>query len=495
MSDVIDIHNAGPADLERAAAAAARDFDAYRSTTPAQRAAFLHRIASEIDALGDALVQQVTAETGIPVARATGELARTTGQLRLFASVVRAGEWTQARLDTPDPQRTPLPKPDLRQRSVPLGPVAVFAASNFPLAFSVAGGDTASALAAGAPVIVKAHPAHPRTSRLVGDAVRRAVAAENLPEGTFSVLLSSGPEIGVSLVQDPRIGAVGFTGSRRAGLALVATAAARPVPIPVFAEMSSVNPVFVLPGALAERAALIGRDLVASMLTGVGQLCTSPGLVFVADTADADTFLAAAADAVSTGPTGPMLTTGIAQAFGEHSARAAAVDGVQILAHGESSTQPCGGRPQLLMTTADRFLAEPVLAEEVFGPSSLIVRTPVDRFADVVAGLEGQLTATVHAAADDHPQARELVRRLELVAGRLVFNGWPTGVEVGHATVHGGPHPATSAASTTSVGSRAIERFLRPVAYQNLPEELFPEEIQKANVWSVPQRVDGKLLT
>ena len=488
-------HEAGPADVDRATALAWRDFDAYRSTTPERRAAFLDAIATEIEALGETLVQRVTAETGIPAARATGELARTTNQLRLFAAVVRAGDWTQARLDTPDPARTPLPKPDLRQRSVPLGPVAVFGASNFPLAFSVAGGDTASALAAGAPVIVKAHPGHPGTSELVGRAVRRAVVAQDLPEGTFSLLMSSGPEVGVRLVEDPRIAAVGFTGSRRGGLALAAVAAARPVPIPVFAEMSSVNPVFVLPAALADRADAIGRDFVGSVLTGVGQMCTSPGLVFVADTPDADAFIENAAQALGAGATGPMLSSGISGAFREGSARAAAVAGVQTVAQGPEAASACGGRSQLLVTTVDRFLAEPTLADEVFGPSSLIVRTPVDQFDAVIGSLEGQLTASVHAEAADHPLAAALVRRLELIAGRVVFNGWPTGVEVGHATVHGGPFPATSAPSTTSVGSRAIERFLRPVAYQNLPEELFPEEIRRDNPWGVPQRVDGKLLT
>ncbi|MDF2823073.1 MAG: NAD-dependent aldehyde dehydrogenase [Mycobacterium sp.] len=485
-------HDAGPGDVDRAAALARRDFDAYRRTTLSDRAAFLERIADEITSLGDTLIERVTAETGIPAARAGGELARTTGQLRLFASVVRDGRWTQARLDTPDPGRTPLPKPDLRQRSVPVGPVAVFGASNFPLAFSVAGGDTASALAAGAPVIVKAHPGHPGTSELVGRAIRNAVVAQGLPEGTFSLLISSGTEVGISLVNDPRIAAVGFTGSRQGGLALVAAAAARPVPIPVFAEMSSVNPVFVLPGALSDRAESIGHDFVASVLTGVGQLCTSPGLVFVADTADADAFIAAAAATLSDADTGPMLHTGIATTFRDTSGRAAGTAGVDTVARGPQPGSACNAQTQLLVTDVDRFLSEPALAEEVFGPSSLIVRTPTDRFADVIAALEGQLTASVHAAPADHPLAAQLIDGLEMIAGRVVFNGWPTGVEVGHATVHGGPYPATSAPSTTSVGSRAIERFLRPVAYQNLPEELVPAEIRRSNPLGVPQLIDGR---
>jgi NADP-dependent aldehyde dehydrogenase len=439
------------------------------------------------------LIERVNAETGIPAVRAAGEAARTINQLRLFASVVRSGEAAQARLDTPDPARVPLPKPDLRQRSVPVGPVAVFAASNFPLAFSVAGGDTASALAAGAPVIVKAHPGHPGTSELVGRAIRNALVAQSLPEGTFSMLISSGVEAGVRLVSDPRIRAVGFTGSRQGGLALCSIAAKRPVPIPVFAEMSSVNPVFLLPQALAERGAALGRDFAASAATGVGQLCTSPGLVFVPESADADEFISAATEAISGSATLPLLNEGIAGAFRDHSERAAGIAGVQVIARGSAPSTSCGVQAQLLLTTVDRFLAEPVLSDEVFGPSSLVVRTPVECFAAVVDALEGQLTASVHAAPADYPIAVELIRSLEPVVGRIVFNGWPTGVEVGHATVHGGPFPATSAPSTTSVGSRAIERFLRPVAYQGFPEELLPPEVRRDNPLGVPQRVDGRL--
>jgi NADP-dependent aldehyde dehydrogenase len=486
-------HDAGPADVDRAAALAWQAFERYRHTSPAERAAFLETIAAEIDALGDTLTDRVTAETGIPTARAKGESARTTGQLRLFADVLREGSWAQARLDTPDPDRAPLPKPDLRQRSIPVGPVAVFAASNFPLAFSVAGGDTASALAAGAPVIVKAHPGHPGTSELVGRAIGRAVATHGLPEGTFSLLISSGIDVGISLVSDPRIQAVGFTGSRRAGLALTATAAARPVPIPVYAEMSSINPVFVFPGALEDRAEQLGRDFVASMLTGIGQLCTSPGVVFVADGPDADVFIDSAAAALADAPGGPLLNAGIATAFTDGARRAAQTPGVQQVTAGGSDASACAGAAQLLVTTAEDYLRHAALADEVFGPSSVLVRTRPDRFTDIVDSLDGQLTATVHATAEDHSQVGSLIPRLELIAGRLVFNGWPTGVEVGHATVHGGPFPATSAPSTTSVGSRAIERFLRPVAYQNFPEDLVPSEIRRDNPLGIPQRVDGHL--
>ncbi|MFC8047089.1 aldehyde dehydrogenase (NADP(+)) [Nocardia sp. NPDC057353] len=481
------------ADVARAAELAHAAFRGYRRTGFEQRAAFLEAIAAELEALGDTLVERVIAETGLPEPRVRGELGRTTGQLRLFAAVVREGSWTGARLDTPDPARSPLPKPDLRQRRVPLGPVAVFAASNFPLAFSVAGGDTASALAAGAPVVVKAHPAHPGTSELVGRAVRNAVRANDLPEGTFS-LVHGGVEPGLALVRHPRIAAVGFTGSRQGGLALVAAAAARPVPIPVFAEMSSVNPVFVLPGALAERGAQLGAEFVASLTTGVGQLCTSPGLVFLADGPGADEFVAAASAAVGGAAAAPMLNAGIAAAFTGGVQRLTGSAGVTVAASGAGASATCTGVPHLFVTDAERFAADPALRDEVFGPSSIVVRVAdADRLPALAAELEGQLTATVHAAAGDRERAAALLEELELIAGRVLFDGWPTGVEVGHAIVHGGPFPATSAPATTSVGSLAIERFLRPVAYQNVPDALLADEIRAANPLGIPRRVDGSL--
>jgi NADP-dependent aldehyde dehydrogenase len=484
---------ADDATVARAAELAAAAFESYRHTGFGARAAFLDSIAREIEALGDVLVDRVIAETGLPEARVRSEIGRTTGQLRLFAEVVREGSWTGARWDRPDPQRSPLPKPDLRQRRIPLGPVAVFAASNFPLAFSVAGGDTASALAAGAPVVVKAHPAHPGTSELVGRAVRAAVRAHDLPEGTFS-LIHGGVDTGSALVRDPRIRAVAFTGSRRAGLALVAAAAARPVPIPVFAEMSSVNPVFVLPGALAERGAQLGAEFVASLTTGVGQLCTSPGLVFLADGPGADDFVDAASAAVTAVSGAPMLNAGIASAFATGVRRLADAEAVRTVATGTDPGAVCTGVPQLFVTTGERFLADRELQEEVFGPASIVVRmTGEEQFAALVDELEGQLTATVHAAPSDRGLAAALLGKLELIAGRVLFDGWPTGVEVGHAVVHGGPFPATSAPATTSVGSRAIERFLRPVAYQNVPDDLLAAEIRADNPLGIWRRVDGAI--
>lgn len=486
-----EYREAGTTTVARAAAAAGKAFAAYRTTDFARRAAFLDSIAAEIENLGDALAQRAIAETGLPEARIRGEIARTTGQLRLFADVVREGSWTGARLDRPDPARTPLPKPDLRQRRIPLGPVAVFAASNFPLAFSVAGGDTASALAAGAPVVVKAHPSHPGTSELVARAVLAAVRAHDLPAATFA-LVHGGVETGLALVRDPHIRAVGFTGSRQGGLALAAAAAARPVPIPVFAEMSSVNPVFVLPGALAEHGARLGAEFVASLTTGVGQLCTSPGLVFLADGPGADEFVAAATEAIGSVAGAPMLNPGIAASFASGVERLSGSAGVRLAATGTPGTTSCSGDPHLFVTTAESFRAARELQDEVFGPSSIIVRAADTAELLALAGeLEGQLTATVHASDADLETARPLLGELELIAGRVLFDGWPTGVEVGHAVVHGGPFPATTAPATTSVGTRAIERFLRPVSYQNVPEELLADEIRTENPLGIWRRVDG----
>lgn len=489
-------HDLDVADVGEAAELAAAAFDDYRHTTVDQRAAFLESIAAEVEALGDELIDRVTRETGIPTARVTGELARTVNQLRMFADVLREGSWLQARVDAPDPTRTPLPKPDLRQRSVPLGPVAVFAASNFPLAFSVAGGDTASALAAGAPVIVKAHPSHPGTSELVGRAVRRAVSAHQLPQGTFSLLISASHTVGLALVTDPRVKAVGFTGSRVGGLAVVAAAAARETPIPVYAEMSSVNPVFILPAALASHAEQLGTDYIASVNTGAGQLCTSPGLVFVADTDDADVFIAAASRAVNSSDSAPMLNPGISTAFSRAVSRLAESPGIDNVAQGATdSAISCPARTHLFVTSAEQFIAQPDLSDEVFGPCSLIVKVPATQLLSIAGHLDGQLTATVHAGPGDDALTRPLLDKLELTAGRIVFNGWPTGVEVGHAVIHGGPFPATSAPATTSVGSRAIERFLRPVAYQNVPEALLPADLRDENEHHIPRRLDGVITT
>jgi 2,5-dioxopentanoate dehydrogenase len=484
---------ASPADLERACALAGAAFDAFRETSPEQRATFLETIASAILELGDALIERAVAETGLPRGRIEGERGRTMGQLRLFAEVVRDGSWLDARVDPAQPGRMPLPRSDLRLRNIGVGPVAVFGASNFPLAFSVAGGDTASALAAGCPVVVKAHPAHPGTSELVGQAVRSAVAACDLPEGVFSLLFGTGNWLGGALVADPRIKAVGFTGSRGGGLALVGIAAARQEPIPVYAEMSSINPVILLPGALAARGAAIGKGFVGSLTLGAGQFCTNPGLVLALAGSDLDAFVQAAADAMAPVPAATMLTPGIYQAYQTGVQRLGEQAGVEQVARGGIANGANRGQAALFMTDAENFLATETSRQEVFGASSLLVRCrDLDTLRDLVEQLEGQLTITLQMDAADLDAARALLPTLERRAGRILVNGWPTGVEVGHAMVHGGPFPATSDGRTTSVGTLAIRRFLRPVCYQDLPDALLPASLREANPLGVPRLTDGK---
>ncbi|MCV7422313.1 aldehyde dehydrogenase (NADP(+)) [Mycobacterium yunnanensis] len=478
--------------VEQACAAAAAAFGEYRATTSERRAAFLERIADDLDAARDALVDRATAESGLPRARITGEVGRTTGQLRLFAAVLREGSWNGARIDPALPDREPLPRPDIRQRAVPLGPVAVFGASNFPLAFSVAGGDTASALAAGCPVVVKAHDAHPGTSELVGRVIADAVASSGMPAGTFSMLFGSGPGLGTALVTDPRIKAVGFTGSRTAGMALVAAAAARPEPIPVYAEMSSINPVFLLNGALASRATELGKAFVTSLTMGSGQFCTNPGLVVAVDGPNLDAFVAAAKDALGQAQATPMLTPTIAANYARGVATFDA--DADLVVRGAPGDERTTCQAALFSTDAATFRGSAALQAEVFGASSIVVRCKDDaEMTSLVGDLEGQLTATLHVDDTDHDHAAELLELLELKAGRILFNGWPTGVEVCHAMVHGGPSPATSDSRTTSVGGRAIERFLRPVAYQNVPKSLLPSPIADGNPDGLWRRVDGHL--
>lgn len=484
----------GPGEVAEACTAAAEAFDAYRATTPEQRADFLEGIATAMEARKDAIIERAVLESGLPLGRETGEFGRTTGQLRLFAAVVRQGDHLEARIDPALPDREPLPRPDLRQRQVPLGPVAVFGASNFPLAFSTAGGDTASALAAGCPVVYKAHNAHPGATALVAEAIAEAVSKAGLPGGVFSVVYGSGNEVGQALVADPHISAVGFTGSRAGGLALIRTAAARPVPIPVYAEMSSVNPVFVLPGALAADAAGLGSAYAGSLALGSGQFCTNPGIVFVPAGPDGDVFLRAAADAVSTTSGQTMLTPGIASAYAEGSTRLRDTDGVDVAAEGTVGDGPHAPAPGLLTTTATVFDRTPALQDEVFGAVSLVVRyESPEELTAMASDIEGQLTATIQYAPGDESEARALIPVLERKVGRILFNGWPTGVEVGHAMVHGGPFPATSDPRTTSVGTLAIYRFQRPVSYQDVPAELLPAAVADDNPWGVAQRLDGTL--
>ncbi|WP_300627073.1 aldehyde dehydrogenase (NADP(+)) [Pseudomonas sp.] len=477
--------------VEQACALAWSAFDAYRETSLAARATFLETIADNIEALGDALIERAVAETGLPRARIQGERGRTCGQLRTFARTVRLGEWLDVRVDTAQPQRQPLPRADLRQRHIPLGPVAVFGASNFPLAFSVAGGDTASALAAGCPVIVKAHGAHPGTSEWVGRAIAKAVQRCGLPDGVFSLLYDTGYEVGTALVTDPRIMAVGFTGSRRGGVAVCQAAQARPEPIPVYAEMSSINPVYLFAAALQARGDALAEDFVASLTQGAGQFCTNPGLVIAVQSAALDRFINTASDALRRSPAQTMLSPGIFNAF--ESGVGSLAKHARIAAKGMSASGPNQGQAHLFVTQAQAFLDNPHLQAEVFGAASLVVEcSDAEQVRRVSEHLEGQLTATLHLDEPDLPQAHALLPVLERKAGRLLVNGWPTGVEVCDAMVHGGPFPATSDARSTSVGTAAILRFLRPVCYQDFPDGLLPTALQHGNPLLLRRLLDGR---
>jgi alpha-ketoglutaric semialdehyde dehydrogenase len=479
------------ADVDQACALAEAAFQSYGATAPLQRAAFLEAIAQNLGHLGETLVARAMAESGLPRMRVEGELGRTMGQLRLFASVLRDGAYLDIRIDPALADRTP-PRSDLRLMNRPLGPVVVFGASNFPLAFSVAGGDTASALAAGCPVVVKGHSAHPGTSELVGRAIQQAVASCGLPEGTFSLLFGSGTEIGGALVADARVQAVGFTGSRSGGLALVGIAQARSQPIPVYAEMSSINPVLLLPGALAERGEAIGKGFAGALTLGAGQFCTNPGLLLAIEGPHIADFIAGAAGALGQMAAATMLTPGIHRAYRNGVAALSANARVNQVAAG-APAEGLTSHAALFETSGADFLADHALREEVFGAASLLVRCADEaQLRAVIAALEGQLTIAVHADHADMALAASLLPELQRKAGRVLFGGFGTGVEVCDAMVHGGPFPSTSDGRSTSVGSLAIARFLRPVCYQDVPDALLPPEVQAANPLGLPRRVNGQ---
>ncbi len=468
-------HSASRAEVDEAAKLAHDAFASYSQTTGAERGRFLRRIAENVEALGDELIARANQETALPEPRLRTETARTCNQLRLFAGVVEEGSWIDARIDHGDPDRKPLPKPDIRSMFRPIGPVVVFGASNFPLAFSVAGGDTASALAAGCPVIVKAHPAHPGTSELVGVAISEAVRSCGLSEGTFSLLYDAGNDVALALVKHPLIKAGGFTGSRAGGRALFDAAVSRPDPIPFYAEMSSVNPVIILPSALHDQTA---TGLHASVTLGAGQFCTNPGLILLSENAEG--FINKLGDLMTNTPEQTMLTPAITANY---------KNGVSSRTD-HAGVQTVGGA--LFKTNSAEFLASPELACELFGPSTLVV-TYTDRaqLLELINSLEGQLTATIHGSEEDLLEYSDVVRLLETKAGRLVFNGFPTGVEVGHAMVHGGPYPATSDGRHTSVGTRAIYRFARQVCFQDFPNNALPAELREENPLAIRRMVDG----
>jgi NADP-dependent aldehyde dehydrogenase len=463
---------------------AAQAFQIYRKKSGAEIAAFLEQAATEIENLGDALIERAHLETALPTARLIGERGRTCNQLRLFATVAREGSWVDARIDTENT--------DIRHINIPLGVVAVFGASNFPLAFSTAGGDTASALAAGCPVVVKGHPAHPGTADLVAKAVIIAAQKTGMPEGVFSLVQGNTFNIGEQLVKHPSIKAVGFTGSFHGGMAIQQYANERAEPIPVFAEMGSTNPVFILPNALNEHAEAIAEGLAASVNLGVGQFCTNPGLTFINEGENTQRFKEVLAEKIAATAASTMLTEGIKNAYDkgivELSKKA------ETLASGQEATAPNQAISKVYQTTIEAFLSNKTFEEEVFGPTSLLINyTDIGQIVDAANALKGHLTATVHATAEDVEKYGELFDILEQKVGRLVINGFPTGVEVCHAMVHGGPFPATTAPQYTSVGANGIKRFVRPVCYQNFPPALLPLALKDGNPLGIWRMINGAI--
>jgi NADP-dependent aldehyde dehydrogenase len=459
--------------IDQAVLAAEQAFDSYASLPPSKTAEFLEKIAEEIVALGDPLIETAAAETALTADRLTGERGRTVNQLRLFADVVRQNVWRDVRIDPAMPDRKPLRRPDLRRTLIPIGPVAVWAASNFPLAFSVAGGDTASALAAGCPVILKAHPGHPKTSTLVARAIAKAIATCGLPAGVFSMIEGASPEVSLALVRHPGLKAGAFTGSLRAGRALFDAANTRPEPIPFFAEMGSVNPVFLLPEALAQRSEAIADGLTASVNMGVGQFCTSPGLAIGIGSPEFDNFAGQLRARFAQSKGGTMLTPAIATSYGDATTHIATIANVRAT---KGTGDPA---PGLFETDAKTLLATPELRHEVFGPSTILVRCESQAEMEQVArALDGSLTATLQGTESDLGTQGQLLRILARKAGRLIFNGYPTGVEVCSAMQHGGPYPSTTDPRFTSVGTAAIARFARPVCYQDFPTEFLPAELR-----------------
>lgn len=485
-----DFYQATAQEVDRAACAAAAAYPAYKALSAERRAAFLDAIADELDALDDQFVALVCRETALPAARIAGERGRTSGQMRLFATVLRRGDFYAARIDQALPERTPLPRPDVRQYRIGLGPVAVFGASNFPLAFSTAGGDTASALAAGCPVVFKAHSGHMATAEQVADAILRAAERTGMPQGVFNMIYGAG--VGEALVKHPSIQAVGFTGSLKGGRALCDMAAARPQPIPVFAEMSSINPVIILPQALQVRSATVARELAASVVQGCGQFCTNPGLVIGLRSPAFTAFIEQLAGQINEQPAQTMLNAGTLRSYAKGVSQLADHALVEHLAG--LAQQGAQAQPQVFKADVRLLLeGDPVLQEEVFGPTTVVIEVQDAAQLDAaIQSLHGQLTATLIGEPEDLQQFGGLTPLLEQKVGRILINGYPTGVEVCDAMVHGGPYPATSDARGTSVGTLAIDRFLRPVCFQNYPDSLLPEPLKNANPLGIQRLVDGQ---
>ncbi len=457
-------------------------FPVYKATSGKKKAKFLRLIAEEIDLLGDRLIETVMKETFLPEARVRGEKSRTTGQLNKFADLLEDGSWVEAIIDTGDLSRSPAPKPDLRKMLIPLGPVVVFGAGNFPLAFSVAGGDTASALAGGNPVIVKGHPAHPETGKMVAEAIKNAVRKANVPEGVFELIQDEGIEAGKMLVVHPGTKAVSFTGSYSGGKALTELAAQRPEPIPVFAEMGSINPVVILEGALKNQAASIAEKLVASVNLNAGQFCTNPGLIITTQTEGFNLFIKETVRQISSSSGSKMFSESVLRNYRLNSGKMLEYSDTKIIAKGsEEPGSPAVG-PIMAMVAAKDFINRPALHEEVFGPFSLVVVCDSEeQLKQVISSLRGQLTATIFSDKEDNDKQKEITSALLDKCGRLLFNGVPTGVEVCAAMQHGGPYPASSDSRYTSVGVSAIKRFVRPVSFQDFPDDVLPDELKNNN--------------
>lgn len=481
---------AAETEIHAAVAAAADAFAQTRLYPAAKRALFLETAAAEIEALGDELLQVCDHETGLGLPRLAAERGRTCYQLRAFADHIREGSYVQAIIDTAQPDRQPTPRPDIRRMLIPIGVVAVFAPNNFPLAFGAAGGDTASAFAAGCPVIVKGHPSHPATSELVARAIQRAIEQCQFPKGFFSLVQGASIAVGQTLIQQAQVAAVGFTGSLRGGRAIFDAAAARPKPIPVYAEMGSINPMVILPDAIATRGEALARDIAGSVTLGSGQFCTNPGLILLLDSPAARHLMQTTADAMQAQAPGILLNASVEKNLAAQVAHTRSKDGVTLLTGGDVvAGQGFCYANTVLQTSAAAFLADPALQEEHFGPVTLFVLCDsVAQMKTVLQALPGQLTATVHASAAEQDLAAQMLDALRDISGRLIFNGVPTGVEVVHAMQHGGPYPATTMLHATSVGMTAIQRWLRPVAYQNMPDALLPDALKNANplqIWRI----------
>lgn len=480
-------------DVDEAMDRAIQAFHILKNTSAEQRAKFLEDIADEMEAFGDILVERASSETGLPAARIVGERGRTTGQLRMFAAYIREGSYLEPCIDTALPERNPVPKPDLRKYMVPLGPVVVFGASNFPLAYSVAGGDSAAAFAAGCPVIVKAHPGHPGTSALVGMAIQKAAEENGLPDGTFSLLYDSGFSIGKALVEHPNAAAIGFTGSTTGGRALFDIAAQRNNPIPVFAEMGSVNPSVLLPEALTSRADQVATNYAGSITLGAGQFCTNPGLILAIKGPELDKFINLLSLGIAAAQPATMLHSGISDTYRKKTADMSTQLGVEFVQVSENKANESQAMPVLAKASGANFLDNSKLHEEVFGPFSLIIECDsADQLLACVAQLEGQLTTTIVGDDADLKKFGQLISILHEKAGRVIFNGVPTGVEVCPSMIHGGPYPATTDSRFTAVGVHSIKRFLRPVAYQDAPQYLLPDALKDSNVLGIWRLVNGE---